>query len=259
MKFVLAPDSFKESMSAAQAVCAMRNGVLSVMPEAECVGLPMADGGEGTVDAVVDALDGRRIVVDVEDPLGRVTGATFCYVPHRRLAVIEIAAAAGIELVAPPERDVLGASSFGVGELISSAMDHGATDILVGLGGSATNDGGSGMLTALGARFADASGGRLPAGGAALEQLHRIDLTGLDPRLRHTRIRLASDVCAPLLGPTGASAVFGPQKGASTSEVAQLELALTRLVAMTASTLGRASRVGSAPTPRSCSSTASTN
>ena len=117
-------------MSAAQAVCAMRNGVLSVMPEAECVGLPMADGGEGTVDAVVDALDGRRIVVDVEDPLGRVTGATYGYVPHRRLAVIEIAAAAGIELVAPPERDVLGASSFGVGELISFAMDHGATDIL---------------------------------------------------------------------------------------------------------------------------------
>ena len=240
MKFVLAPDSFKESMTAAQAVSAMRCGVLSAVPEAECVGVPMADGGEGTVGAVVDALGGRRIAVDVEGPLGRSTAATYGYISHRQLAVIEVAAAAGIELVAPHERDILGASTFGVGELIRSAMDQGATDILVGLGGSATNDGGTGMLTALGAAFIGTDGNRLPPGGAALEHLRRIDLTELDPRLRHTRIRMACDVNAPLLGPTGASTIFGPQKGASTADVAQLESALSQLVAVTSSTLGHA-------------------
>jgi glycerate kinase len=240
VKFVLAPDSFKESMSAVQAVSAMRLGVLRAIPDAECIGVPMADGGEGTVDAVVDALKGRRIVVDVEDPLGRSTEATYGYIPHRRLAVIEVAAAAGIELVAPRERDVLGASTFGVGQLISSAMDHGATELLIGLGGSATNDGGAGMLTALGARFTGVDVGRLAPGGGPLTQLRQIDLVDLDPRLRRTRIRLACDVTAPLLGPSGASAVFGPQKGATASEVAQLESALTRLVAVTCSTLGHA-------------------
>lgn len=227
-------------MSASQAVSAMRSGVLSAVPDAVCVGVPMADGGEGTVDAVVDALDGQRIVVDVEDPLGRPTTAMYGYIPHRRLAVIEIAAAAGLELVAPPERDVLSTSSFGVGELIGSAMDHGATDILIGLGGSATNDGGSGMLTALGVAFTGVDGARLAPGGAALEHLHQIDLTALDTRLRHTRIRLACDVVAPLLGPSGASAVFGPQKGAGAADVERLESALTQLVAVTSSTLGHA-------------------
>jgi glycerate kinase len=240
VKFVLAPDSFKESMSAAEAVNAMRLGVLRAIPVAECIGVPMADGGEGTVDAVIEVLDGQRIVVDVEDPLGRSTEAAYGYIPLRRLAVIEIAAAAGIELVASHERDVLGASTFGVGQLISSAMNHGATDILVGLGGSATNDGGAGMLTALGARFTGVDGDRLAPGGAPLTQLHQIDLVDLDPRLRDTRIRLACDVTAPLLGPNGASAVFGPQKGATASEVTQLESALTRLVAVTSSTLGHA-------------------
>ncbi len=134
------------------------------------------------------------------------------YVPQRRLAVIEIAAAAGIELIALDERDVLGASTFRVGQLISSALDQGATDVLIGLGGSATNDGGAGMLTALGVQFVDACGDRLPPGGSALERLHRIDLSELDPRLRNTRIRLACDVTAPLLGPTGASAVLDPER-----------------------------------------------
>ncbi|MGV0814304.1 glycerate kinase [Mycolicibacterium boenickei] len=240
MKFVLAPDSFKESMSAAQAAAAMKHGVLSVMPDAECVEIPMADGGEGTVEAVVDALDGSRIAVEVEDPLGRPTTASFGYVRHRHLAVIESAAAAGIELVAPEERDILRASSFGVGQLISSAMDRGAAEILVGLGGSATNDGGTGMLAALGARFTDIDGHRIAPGGAALQHLHRIELGGLDPRLREVRIRLACDVSAPLLGPGGASAVFGPQKGATAADVRTLESALTQLVSATSATLGRA-------------------
>jgi glycerate kinase len=227
-------------MSAMQAVDAMRLGIMSVVPRAKCVGVPMADGGEGTVDAVIDALDGQRVVVDVADALGRPISAAFGYVPRRRLAVIEIAAAAGIELIAPDERDVLGASTFGVGQLIGSALDQGATEVLIGLGGSATNDGGAGMLTALGARFLDAFGNHLPPGGGALERLHRVDLSAIDPRLPNTRIRLACDVTAPLLGPTGASAVFGPQKGAAPADVARLESALTRLACVTSSTLGHA-------------------
>jgi glycerate 2-kinase len=240
MKIVLAPDSFKESMTASQAVAAMRAGIHEVLPDAECVGVPMADGGEGTVDAVVDALDGELVTVDVQDALGRQTPARYGYVDARKLAVIEIAAAAGLELIAAQDRDVLRASSFGVGELIRSALDRGATEFLVGLGGSATNDAGVGMLTALGARFTDADGAPLAPGGAALERLHGIDLSGLDPRLRDTQIRLASDVTAPLLGPTGASAVFGPQKGATPIDVDRLEAALTRLVEVTSATLGQA-------------------
>ncbi len=238
MKFVLAPDSFKESMSAAEAVAAMRDGVLTVFPDADCVGVPMADGGEGTVEAVVDALDGDYVTVEAQDALGRPVSAKYGYVADRNLAVIEVAAAAGIELIAPGERDVLRASSFGVGQLILSALDHGATEFLVGLGGSATNDAGTGMLTALGAVFADADGNPLPPGGAALEGLDHIDLGGLDPRLGAVRVRLACDVTAPLLGPRGASAVFGPQKGATPADVERLESALGRLASVAAATRG---------------------
>jgi glycerate kinase len=232
MKIVLAPDSFKESMSAAQAISAMRDGVRAVLPDAECVGVPMADGGEGTVDAVVDALDGERVSVEVADALGRRVPAAYGYVPGRRLAVIEMAAAAGLELIAADERDVLRASSFGVGELISDALDRGAVEFLIGLGGSATNDGGAGMLTALGAGLLDAEDAPLPPGGAALADLHRIDTDGLDPRLAEVRIQLACDVTAPLLGPAGASAVFGPQKGATPGDVARLEAALARFASV---------------------------
>ncbi|MGE2712444.1 glycerate kinase [Mycolicibacterium litorale] len=228
MRIVLAPDSFKESMTAAEAIAAMRDGVHAVMPDADCVGVPMADGGEGTVDAVVDALDGERVTVEVADALGRPVPATYGYVPDRRLAVIEMAAASGLELIRPDERDVLRASTFGVGQLIGDALDRGAAEFLVGLGGSATNDGGAGMLTALGVSLTDTTGAPLPPGGAALADLHRIDVAGLDPRLSGVRIQLACDVTAPLLGPRGASAVFGPQKGATPDDVAVLEAALSR-------------------------------
>lgn len=240
MKIVLAPDSFKESMTATEAVAAMRSGVHEVIPDAECVGVPMADGGEGTVDAVVEALHGRHVSVDVADSLGRSITARYGYVPLRQLAVIEMASAAGLELIPQHQRDVLRASSFGVGQLIKSALDRGVTEFLIGLGGSATNDGGAGMLIALGAVLTDADGEPLPPGGAALENLDRIDVAGLDPRLREARIHVACDVTAPLLGPTGASAVFGPQKGASTADVQRLESALRRLVTVTAATLGAA-------------------
>lgn len=240
MKIVLAPDSFKESMTASQAVAAMREGIRSVRPDADCVGVPMADGGEGTVDAVVDALGGDRITVEVADPLGRPVRATYGHVAERGLAVIEMAAASGLELVAPADRDVLRAGTFGVGQLISSALDRGATELLIGLGGSATNDGGAGMLTALGVRFTDADGVALPPGGAALARLDRIDVAGLDPRLADVHVQIASDVTAPLLGTGGASAVFGPQKGATPDDVAVLETALARLAEVTESALGHA-------------------
>jgi glycerate 2-kinase len=240
MKLVLAPDSFKESMSATEAVAAMRAGVLEVIPHAECVGVPMADGGEGTVDAVVDALHGRHIEEEVFGPLGHIINARYGFVALRQLAVIEMAAASGLELIPPDRRDVLRASTFGVGQLIRSAMERGAEELLIGIGGSATNDGGAGMLTALGASFLDADGVTLEPGGAALRHLDRIDVSGLDPRLRDIRIHVASDVTAPLLGPTGASAVFGPQKGAAPADVETLESALTQLATVTAKTLGSA-------------------
>ncbi|ORB61182.1 glycerate kinase [Mycolicibacterium tusciae] len=241
MKIVLAPDSFKESMTATEAVAAMSAGVQQVLPDAECIGVPMADGGEGTVDAVVDALHGQHIAAQVSGPLGATITARYGYIPLRQLAVIEMAAASGLELVPPDERDVLRASTFGVGQLISSALDRGAEEILIGLGGSATNDGGAGMLTALGASFVDADGATLEPGGAALRHLDRIDVSGLDPRLRDVRINVATDVTAPLLGPTGASAVFGPQKGATPADVQTLESALTQLASVTSATLGKAS------------------
>ena len=240
MKIVLAPDSFKESMTATQAVAAMRAGVHAVLPTAECVGVPMADGGEGTVDAVVDALHGRHVEVEVADALGRTVTARYGHIPLRQLAVIEMAAAAGLELIPLDQRDVLRASTFGVGQLISSALDRGTEELLIGLGGSATNDGGTGMLTALGASFLDAAGNPLEPGGAALNRLDRIDVSGLDPRLRDIRIHVASDVTAPLLGPTGATAVFGPQKGATAADVELLESALTQLATVTSATLGTA-------------------
>ncbi len=240
MKIVLAPDSFKESMTASQAVAAMREGISAVWPDAECVAVPMADGGEGTVDAVVDALGGERVTVEVEDPLGRPVPAGYGHVPQRRLAVIEMASASGLERVAPAERDILHASTFGVGQLITSALDREVTELLIGLGGSATNDGGVGTLTALGASFTDADGNALPPGGAALTRLHHIDTSGLDPRLAGVHIQIASDVTAPLLGTGGASAVFGPQKGAGPADIETLEAALTRLVEVTQTALGRA-------------------
>lgn len=236
MRIVLAPDSFKESMTAAEAIAAMRAGVHAALPDAECIGVPMADGGEGTVDAVVDALDGQRVSVEATDALGRPISARYGYVPGRRLAVIEMAAAAGLEQIAPDERDVLRASTFGVGQLIADALDRGAAEFLIGLGGSATNDGGAGMLTALGVRLSDAAGAPLPPGGAALADLAHIDTTGLDPRLAGVRIQLACDVTAPLLGPGGASAVFGPQKGATSADVTRLEAALARFAAVAAAT-----------------------
>ena len=239
MKFVLAPDSFKESMTAAEAVAAMERGIRSVFPDAVSVAAPMADGGEGTVDALVAALDGTLETIEVQDALGRTVQAGYGYVAAEELAIIEIAAAAGIDLVAVPDRDPRVASSFGVGQLVADALDRGARRFIVGLGGSVTNDGGAGMLRALGARLLDADARELPDGGAALARLSRIDLAGFDPRLAAATFRIASDVTNPLLGPDGASRVFGPQKGADEAAVAELDAALGRYAAVVQATTGR--------------------
>lgn len=239
MLFVCAPDSFKESMTASEAANAMERGILQVFPHAEIVAVPMADGGEGTGDALAARLGGESVEVSCHDALGRPTSVEFHFVPEQSLAVIEVARACGLEGLAQHERDARRTSSRGVGELIKGALDHGATTLLICLGGSATNDAGSGMLTALGARLLDAKGQQLPDGGAALAQLDSIDVSGLDSRLRSVKVRVATDVDNPLTGPNGASAVFGPQKGADTLAVQELDAALRRWSEITHATIGR--------------------
>ena len=228
MKVVLAPDSFKESMSAAEAARAMARGVREVYPDADCVEVPMADGGEGTTEALVDALGGRWRTVASVDALRRPITAAYGLLPGG-VAVIEVAAAVGIGLIAPAERDVLRATSFGVADLVRDALDAGATRLIVGLGGSVTTDGGAGMLAGLGARWLDADGGPLAPDPASLATLARVDLTGLDPRLRGITVDLACDVTNPLLGPHGSAAVFGPQKGATPAQVPVLDATLARI------------------------------
>ena len=214
MKIVIAPDSFKESVSAPDAAAAIARGVKAASPGAHTVCVPMADGGEGTVEAVLAATGGQERQLTVNDALGHKVDAVWGLLEDGT-AVIEMAAAAGLELIAPSKRDPMRASSHGVGELMLAAINAGATRIILGLGGSATNDAGAGMLTALGVRFMDAEGHSLPPGGGSLGKLARIDTRGLDPRLAGIRIDIASDVDNPLCGPQGASHIFGPQKGAT--------------------------------------------
>lgn len=228
MRIVLAPDSFKESMSAAEAAAAMARGVQSVFPDAECVEVPMADGGEGTTEALVDALGGEWREVTTVDALGRAITARYGMAPDG-LAVIEVAAAVGIGQIAPGERDVMASSSLGVADLVRDALDAGATRFIVGLGGSATTDGGAGLLAGLGAVWLGADGAELAPTPAGLADLDRVDLDGLDPRLAEVTIDLACDVTNPLLGPSGSAAVFGPQKGASPEQVPVLDGVLARI------------------------------
>lgn len=237
MKIVIAPDSFKESLDALRVAEAIARGWQAVFPDAECLLRPMADGGEGTVDAVLAAVGGERRSCQVSGPLGAPVQAHWGWLADGT-AVIEMAAASGLHWVAPGQRDILRACSQGTGELIRQALDAGARRIILGLGGSATNDGGAGMLRALGVRFLDASDQPLPPGGAALAQLTRVDLSGLDTRLRATEIQVAADVDNPLCGPRGASAVFGPQKGASPQQVVQLDAALAHYARVMAAALG---------------------
>lgn len=226
MKIVIAPDSFKESLSAMQVAEAIEQGFSEIFPQAEYIKLPMADGGEGTVESMVAATGGERVHVNVTGPLGQPVNGFFGWMGDGETAVIEMAAASGLHLVAPEQRNPLITTSFGTGELILAALNHGARKIILGIGGSATNDGGAGMMQALGAHFHDVDGKELHVGGAALAQLASVDLSQLDARLAQTDILVACDVDNPLCGAKGASAVFGPQKGATPERVKQLDAAL---------------------------------
>jgi glycerate kinase len=239
LRFILAPDSFKESMSAAVATAAMERGVRAIYADAECVAVPMADGGEGTVEALVEATGGEYVEAEVHDGLGRPVRARYGFVAEEQLAIIEMAAAAGIDLVAPADRDPRITTTFGVGQLIVDALNRGARKFVVGIGSSVTNDGGAGMLQALGARLLDPAGEELPPGGAALSSLDRIELSDFDPRLDASEFQILSDVTSALLGPNGASAIFGPQKGANDAAVAELDASLSTWAQVVASTTGR--------------------
>ena len=226
MRVVVAPDSYKGSVSAVGVAAALERGVLRVFPQAEVRKIPIADGGEGTVEALVTATGGQMRQERVRGPLGEVVDACWGILGDGKTAVIEMAAASGLPLVPPDRRDPRITTTYGTGELIRTALDAGLRRIIIGIGGSATNDGGTGMAQALGAKFLAADGTELPPGGGALAQLKTIDLSGLDPRLTETEITVACDVDNPLCGQRGAAAVFGPQKGATPAMVAELDAAL---------------------------------
>ncbi|MQU61770.1 glycerate kinase [Pseudomonas sp. FSL R10-1350] len=226
MKIVIAPDSFKDSLSAEKVADAIAAGFSDVLPDAQLITRPMADGGEGTVDAIVAAGNGQLRRNRVQGPLGAAVEANWGWLPDRRTAIIEMAEASGLQLVARNERDACISSTFGTGELIKAALDAGAQRIILAIGGSATNDAGAGALQALGLGLFDAQDQPLAHGGLALANVTRIDLTGLDPRLNDVRFEIAADVNNPLCGEHGASAIFGPQKGASPEQVRLLDQAL---------------------------------
>ena len=236
MKILLAPDSFKGTLSATEVCALLKETILAVSPDAAVTSLPIADGGEGTVDAFLQIFGGKRVTVRACSPLQGEVDAAYAILPDGT-AVIETAAASGIAVEA--KNDALNASTFGTGELLRDALDHGSEKILFGLGGSATTDGGTGLLSALGARFLDGVGNELAPGGAALEGLHRIDLSGLDKRLCKAEITVLCDVDNPLFGPRGAAAVFAPQKGADPAAVEQLDKGLRRLAEVSVRTLGK--------------------
>ena len=223
---VIAPQEFKGSLTAVESARAIERGAQTILPDAKFDRAPVADGGPGTVQAIVHAANGRTSIARVDGPLGSPVDARWGRIDDGRTAVIEMAAASGLALLRPEELDPRRASTFGTGQLIRHALDAGVERILIGVGGSATNDGGAGMAEALGAVFLDDGSGRLPPGGAALAHLARIDASRLDPRLREVEIRVLCDVQNPLLGPEGASAIYGPQKGADAAAVAELDRAL---------------------------------
>lgn len=237
MKIVIAPDSFKDSLSAQAVADAIASGLAAVWPDAELIKCPMADGGEGTIEAVLAACNGQWMSAQVSGPLGKTVEAQWGWLDSSRTAIIEMATASGLQLLSLDQRDATITSTYGTGELLRAALDAGAQRIILAIGGSATNDAGSGMLSALGAQFFGHDGQPLPAGGLALAQLARIDLSGLDARLRDVRIEIAADVDNPLCGINGASHIFGPQKGASPEQVLALDAALAHFAEHSAQVL----------------------
>lgn len=233
MKIVIAPDSFKESLDALAVANCIETGFKEIFPDAEYVTLPLADGGEGTVDVLLQGLLGEKQFTQVTNPVGQPVTAMWAMleasnINEKKTALIEVAAASGLDLLLSEQRNPLVTSTFGTGELILEALNQGAEKILIGLGGSATNDGGAGILQALGAKLLDCNGNEVEKGGLALSNLSSIDFSELDPRCQYTEMVVACDVNNPLCGTTGASHIFGRQKGASDSDVLALDSALVK-------------------------------
>ncbi|MCP4756160.1 MAG: glycerate kinase [Proteobacteria bacterium] len=238
MKVVLAPNAFKDSVSAIRASQAMEKGVRAVLADAEIQRVPIADGGDGLTEIAFYAMGGEKKFHYVHNPVGKLIEATYCYFPEKRLAIIEMAEASGLRLLSACERNPMLTSTYGTGELIAAALDLGASRILVGLGGSATCDGGIGMAAALGMRFLDDQDQLLEPLGGNLQQIARIDAAGLDRRIPDVGFEAICDVSNPLLGENGAAAIYGPQKGAAPEEVEKLEQGLTNLARLVGKTFG---------------------
>lgn len=240
MKIVIAPDSFKENLTSLEVAAALERGIKRVRPRARCIKVPMADGGEGTVQSLVDATGGTIVKKRVMGPLGEPVTARYGILGDGTTAAIEMAEASGLPLVPPERRDPLRATTYGTGELILDAIERGVSAIIIGIGGSATVDGGTGMAQALGVSFLGGNGRAIaePVCGGLLERITEIDMHGLDPRVRKTRITIACDVENPLCGPRGAARVFGPQKGATPEMVEVLDRNLRHLAALIKRDLG---------------------
>jgi glycerate kinase len=238
MKIVIAPDSFKDSLSAADVASAIALGLRQALPEAALIERPMADGGEGTMQAIMAACQGELRGLTVDGPLGQPTLAHWGWLAGERTAIIEMAEASGLQLLERQQRDACNSSTYGTGQLVAAAIEAGASRIILAIGGSATNDAGTGMLCALGLRLADAQGAELPRGGLALARLASVDIGGLDRRLADVQFEVAADVDNPLCGPNGASHIFGPQKGATPEQVVALDKALDHFADHCAPLLG---------------------
>jgi len=227
MKIVVAPDSFKGSLTAVEVSDAIGQGVREIFPEAEIVKIPMADGGDGTVRCLVNATGGKILREKVTGPLGDEVWASYGILGDKKTAVIEMAEASGLTLVPENKRNPLITTTYGTGQLIKSALDQGCRKMIIGIGGSATNDGGAGMVQALGAKLLDKDGEEIGFGGGELKKVFRIDTKYLDNRLSETKVLIASDVSNPLCGPKGASKIYGPQKGATPEVIKELDESLS--------------------------------
>jgi glycerate kinase len=242
VNILIAPDSFKGSLTSLQAANAIERGILKAAAscgvKVDVDKVPMADGGEGTVEAIICAAGGRMVRTKALDPLGRETDSFFGLLPDGT-AVIEMAAASGLNLLKPEERNPMKTTTYGTGQLIKAALDYGSRKLIIGIGGSATNDGGTGMAQALGVRFLDAEGKEIGFGGGELSRIAKIDVSGLDPRVKEAEIVVACDVKNVLCGPQGASAVYGPQKGATPEMVKILDENLRHLAWIIKRDLGK--------------------
>jgi len=239
MKIIIAPDSFKGSLTSYQVCAAIKRGIEKVDENIEIISIPMADGGEGTVDALMNSLGGSKIQVWVKDPLFRKIKVQYGILEDGKTAVIEMASASGLALLSMEERNPMNTTTYGTGELIKDALDRGCRKFIIGIGGSATNDGGIGMAAALGARFYDSEGNEIELTGSGLTKLDSIDLRELDPRVKESSFRVFCDVENPLYGPSGAAYVYGRQKGADDDMIEKLDNGLRRLSEIIEKDLGK--------------------